>query len=197
VIDEDTSYWLAVIASPRNKHAAMKALNSSVKRAKRFPDRIKGDACPSYPPACNAILPASVFQDFKSKKEAYGHINIVERLNRTLRKSLPAGERRFRTSEALRYFVELVRFYYNYIRPHRGLDGRTPAEEAGSSSLSENKWQSLITLAYAHSSDLYGKDTILPIVKPICDKNLRQMSIDSPIWRNRTSSNAGQTELFL
>lgn len=196
VIDEDTNYWLAAIASPRNKYAAMKALNSSVKRAKRFPGRIKGDDCPSYPPACNAIFPASVVQDFKSKKEAYEHINVVERLNRTLRKSLPAGERRFRTLEALYYFVELVRFYYNYIRPHGGLNGRTPAEEAGFASLSENKWQSLITLAYDYSNGLERQDTLkLSIVKPQCEKNLGQPSIDDPLWQNPTLANAGRMDL--
>lgn len=194
VIDEDTLYWLAAIASPRNKSAAMKALNSSVNRARRFPERIKGDDFVTYPLACNTILPTSVTRDFKckKKKEAYGHTYAVERLNRTLRKSLPAGKRRFRSLGALQNYVELVRLYYNFIHSNIGLNGGTPAEAAGVTCLCEKKWSSLITLAYDYSSGLERSETFkLPIVKPQCDKNLGQTSIDDSLWQNPTLLNAG------
>jgi len=188
VVDEDTRYWLAAVASQRDKYAAIKALNSSIHRAKRLPETIKGDEFSAYPTACDAILPTSVARDFKSKNEAYGHINAVERLNRTLRKSLPKKKRRFRTLDALQNYLEIIRFDYNWIRSHRGLNGRTPAEVAGVASLSENKWQSLITLAYSHLIRLEKKETLkLPIATSKCEWNLRQTSIDSPMWQNLTS----------
>jgi hypothetical protein len=34
--------------------------------------------------------------------------------------------------------------YYNVIRPHEGLDGKTPAEAAGIGVNSDNKWMDLI-----------------------------------------------------
>lgn len=34
--------------------------------------------------------------------------------------------------------------YYNYIRPHQGLGGKTPAEKAGIGIKDENKWLALI-----------------------------------------------------
>ena len=38
--------------------------------------------------------------------------------------------------------------YYNFVRPHMGLKGRTPAELAGvGQNLSENKWLDLIKIA--------------------------------------------------
>lgn len=34
--------------------------------------------------------------------------------------------------------------YHNYVRPHEGLNGKTPAEAAGISVEGENKWLTLI-----------------------------------------------------
>jgi hypothetical protein len=49
--------------------------------------------------------------------------------------------------------IQGQRIYYDYIRPHMGLDGKTPAEAAGINlDLSENKWESLIKKAKAEVS---------------------------------------------
>jgi hypothetical protein len=42
--------------------------------------------------------------------------------------------------------------YYNYIRPHEGLDGKAPAEAAGIKVEGENKWQTLIQNAINQES---------------------------------------------
>jgi hypothetical protein len=34
--------------------------------------------------------------------------------------------------------------FHNYIRPHEGLDGKTPAEACGITIESENKWKTII-----------------------------------------------------
>ena len=34
--------------------------------------------------------------------------------------------------------------FHNYIRPHQGLDGKTPAEECGITVKGKNKWVTLI-----------------------------------------------------
>jgi putative transposase len=34
--------------------------------------------------------------------------------------------------------------YHNYIRPHEGLDGKTPAEKCGIKIEGDNKWKTLI-----------------------------------------------------
>lgn len=40
------------------------------------------------------------------------------------------------------------RVYYNYIRPHTGLDGLTPAQASGLNlPLEQNKWLSLIKMS--------------------------------------------------
>ncbi len=40
--------------------------------------------------------------------------------------------------------IPMNQIYYNFIRPHMGLDGSTPAEMAGIGVEGENKWEGLI-----------------------------------------------------
>lgn len=43
------------------------------------------------------------------------------------------------------------RIYYNHIRPHQGLNGKTPAQAARLDlNLGKNKWESLIKKASGH-----------------------------------------------
>ena len=45
-------------------------------------------------------------------------------------------------------FVEGFQNYYNFIRPHMSLDGKTPAEEAGINlKLKGNRWKAIIEKA--------------------------------------------------
>lgn len=45
-------------------------------------------------------------------------------------------------------FIEGQRIYYDYLRPHTALEGKTPAEAAGIHlDLTGNKWESLIKKA--------------------------------------------------
>ena len=45
------------------------------------------------------------------------------------------------------------RIYYNHIRPHQALKGKTPAEAAGLDlNLDKNKWESLIKKASKNSN---------------------------------------------
>jgi len=40
--------------------------------------------------------------------------------------------------------IDGFRIYYNFIRSHQALNGKTPAEKAGISKLGQNKWKALI-----------------------------------------------------
>jgi len=44
-------------------------------------------------------------------------------------------------------FIDGQRIYYNHIRPHTALGGKTPAETAGIKVEGENKWLDLIRQA--------------------------------------------------
>ena len=44
------------------------------------------------------------------------------------------------------------RLYYNFIKPHESLDGRTPSEEAGITLEGDNKWLTLMRSAIRHQN---------------------------------------------
>ena len=73
--------------------------------------------------------------------------NIVERLNGTVmeREKVMKSMKGDDTAEEL---MNGFRAYYNFIRPHKGLEGKTPAEASGLDlDLEENKWLTLIQRA--------------------------------------------------
>jgi putative transposase len=50
-------------------------------------------------------------------------------------------------------FIEGQRIYYNYLRPHTSLDGKTPAEAAGIDlGLQGNRWEAIIKKATKNES---------------------------------------------
>lgn len=68
--------------------------------------------------------------------------NTVERLHGTIRE-------RDKVMRALKKqesdIIEGLRIYYNFIRPHQALNGKTPAEVANINlELGQNRWESLI-----------------------------------------------------
>jgi len=46
--------------------------------------------------------------------------------------------------------VEGHRLYYNFVRPHESLDGKTPSEEAGITIEGKNKWLTLMKTSLAY-----------------------------------------------
>jgi len=48
------------------------------------------------------------------------------------------------SKESAQKIIEAMRIYYNYIRKHQGLDGKTPAEASGIKIEDENKLKALI-----------------------------------------------------
>ena len=73
--------------------------------------------------------------------------NIVERLHGTVRERTKVMRGLDHEETAIK-MIEGQRLYYNYLRPHMALNGKTPAEVAGlEMELGRNKWLSLIEKA--------------------------------------------------
>ena len=59
--------------------------------------------------------------------------------------------RSMKSDDTTEELMEWFRTYYNFIRPHQSLEGKTPAEVSGLyPDLGENKWLSLIKRASAN-----------------------------------------------
>jgi len=114
------------------------------------PERMITDKLPSYHKAFNKI--------FYSNHRTSKHIsivqhrheidnNMVERLNSTVRER-DKVLRGLKGRENTRRFFESYKTYYNFVRPHQALEGRTPAEQAGIElPKAQNRWMGLIEKA--------------------------------------------------
>jgi transposase-like protein len=70
--------------------------------------------------------------------------NLVERLNGTVREREKVM-RGFKKEESAQQILEGFRAYYNFIRKHQSLNGKTPAETANINlGLERNRWMDLI-----------------------------------------------------
>jgi hypothetical protein len=67
--------------------------------------------------------------------------NIIERLHGTKREREKVM-RGLKTEETP--IIPMQDIYYNFIRPHQALEGKTPAEKAGIGIEEQNKWLGLI-----------------------------------------------------
>ena len=69
------------------------------------------------------------------------HNNRVERLNGEIRdrEKVMRG-----VKKADSPILKGYQIYHNFIRPHKGLNGQTPAERAGIKFEGENKWLTII-----------------------------------------------------
>jgi transposase InsO family protein len=73
----------------------------------------------------------------------------VERLHGTVRES-DKVMRALKKEES--DILEGLRIYYNFIRPHQALNGKTPAETANINlQLGQNRWESPIRKSAKHS----------------------------------------------
>jgi transposase-like protein len=77
-----------------------------------------------------------------------GFNHKIERLHNTIRDRTKIMRGFHGSLESVRAIMKGMEIYYNFIRKHQGIDGKTPLEEAiPELTLSTNKWLSLIRLS--------------------------------------------------
>jgi uncharacterized LabA/DUF88 family protein len=90
-------------------------------------------------------------KDFETKPNN----NIVERLNGTFRERTKVM-RSLSTDGGADAYIKGMQTYYNYIRPHQGIGGRTPSQMAHIPiNLDGNRWLKMIELAVVDGSNLF------------------------------------------
>ncbi|RLG32085.1 hypothetical protein DRN98_05805 [Methanosarcinales archaeon] len=155
LIDTESRFLISSMISQgkvRDVETARKPFKEAKKITKRKPDIIISDGLPAYEKA--------IKKEFQSNKK-YGisrtlHIreiaitneernnNKIERLHGTMRQRNKV-QRGLKGIPPSRIFIEGFKTYYNFIRPHQALNGKTPAEVAGLNlNLDGNKWMSII-----------------------------------------------------
>jgi transposase-like protein len=153
LLDHETRFLIASeVTKHRNIEDARKVLQEAKDVANgQRPDFIITDKLPAYKQAVTKEFhtikkPRTQHVKLKSIREGTNN-NIVERLHGTIRErtNVMRGLDNDKTAQGM---MEGNRIYYNYLRPHQALEGKTPAEKAGIDlELEGNKWKELINRA--------------------------------------------------
>ena len=153
VMDAKTRYLLACqVTEERYVKDAQKALKQAKSMTNVRPDAIVTDGLQAYERAIKAEFfdphafiqnPHIRLKDFETKPNN----NILERLNGTFRERTKVL-RSFDSGLGAAEFAAGLQSYYNYIRPHQGIGGLTPAQMANIPiNLLGNRWETMIGLA--------------------------------------------------
>jgi len=151
IMDSDTRYILAShVAQGRGAAEAQETFQIAKKNSnpEGEPTFLITDGLASYQSAASREFRNTVHI---AKVGIQGEVNNnrIERLHGTMRERNKVMRAIKKPDSAI---IEGQRIYYNHIRPHQALNGKTPAEACGIGTEGENKWLTLIRNASLASS---------------------------------------------
>lgn len=149
LMDDETRYWIAQeVADSKFKHNAQALFREGKEIVGKRPNVLITDGLPAYHDAFNREF-------YTMANPRSRHINAIkitnhkgdannnkmERINGEIRdrEKVMRGLKKKDTP-----ILEGMQVYHNFIKPHEGLDGMTPAEACGIVVNGENKWMTLI-----------------------------------------------------
>lgn len=147
LMDDETRYWIAQeVADTKETHDARMLLRIGREVTGKRPMTLITDGLRTYH---DAYLKEYWTKRMATRTEHVFHIaikgemnnNKMERLNGEIRdrEKVMRGLKKMDTPILRGYQI-----YHNYIRPHEGLNGKTPAEACGIEVKGDNKWITLI-----------------------------------------------------
>ncbi len=140
-MDDETRFWIAQQVSHWKENADASRLFRRAKAlAGKKPTTLITDALGSYHMASTFEFPHTAHVR-EIALAGQVHNNKMERMNGEVRdrEKVMGGLKRMDTP-----ILKGLQVYHNFIRPHEGLNGETPADRAGIKVEGENKWLTLI-----------------------------------------------------
>jgi transposase-like protein len=159
MMDDETRYWIAQeVADTKYAHDARTLFQRSKEITGKRPLTLITDGARNYQRAFkkefySKFNPASVHvRDIRLSGQV--HNNKMERMNGEVRdrEKVMRGLKRMDTP-----ILKGAQIYHNFIKPHEGLQGRTPAEAAGIRVEGGNKWLTLIQNASRKKADVQSR----------------------------------------
>jgi transposase-like protein len=147
LMDDETRFWIAQeVADTKHGYDARELLRMGKQIAQKKPATLITDGLESYHEAYlkeyyTARKDAQTRHVREIKMTGEIHNNKMERFNGEVRD-------REKTMRGLKIkdtpILSGYQIFHNYIRPHEGLDGKTPSEACGITINGKNKWKTLI-----------------------------------------------------
>jgi transposase-like protein len=156
MMDDETRFWIAQeVADSKYKHDARKLFQMAKEVTGKKPITIITDGLPAYHDAFNKEF-------WTMKNPRTEHVNAIklkgdmnnnkiERFNGEVRdrEKVMRGLKKKDTPILSGYQI-----FHNYLRPHEGLNGKTPAEACGIKVEGQDKWKTLIENASKNKDKL-------------------------------------------
>jgi len=146
LMDDETRFWIAEdVADSKDRYDARRLFEAAQQKAGKKPKTLITDGLHSY----HKAYLKTYWTRKGPRTEHVRHIrfkgdmnnNRMERLNGEIRDREKVMRGLKRADSPI---VPGYQIFHNYLRPHQGLNGRTPAEAAGISIAGTNKWVTLI-----------------------------------------------------
>lgn len=141
VMDDETRFWIAQQVSHWKENAdATRLFRKAKEVAGKEPKTLITDALGSYKMASEfEFRQTTHIREIAIDGKV--HNNKMERMNGEVRdrEKVMRGLKRMDTP-----ILKGIQIYHNFVRPHEGLNGDTPAERAGIKVEGSNKWLTLI-----------------------------------------------------
>jgi putative transposase len=170
IIDAKTRYLLAShISRTRTAKDAQKLVELASARAGTIPKAICTDKLRSYLEGIESAFGMETSHRQGGPFNVESNTNLIERFHGTL-KDRTKVMRGLKDLKTARIIMSGWLFYYNYLRPHESLDGKTPAEVAGFKYPYRN-WQDIvarqkvITPSQASTTSMHIIPTLTKAVK--------------------------------
>jgi putative transposase len=143
IIDAKTRFLIAtVISRTRTIKDAQMLMQRAYNRTGKIPRIIYTDRLASYLDGIELTFGADTKHKQGGPFDVANNTNLIERFHGTL-KSRTKIMRGLKDIETAKLFTEGWLLYYNYLRPHESLSGRTPAQVAGVKYPYRN-WQDIV-----------------------------------------------------
>jgi len=157
MLDSETRFWLAQMVSEHKGNDDVSPMFADAKRkAKKVPEILISDGASNFHHAWKNQYKSKNF--LHKDTEHHRHIHLAGDMNNNQMESFNGNTLRAR-EKVIRGIkrddsavLKGMQIHHNFIRPHQGLDGDTPADRAGIRVLGDNKWKTIIQNASLNRS---------------------------------------------